>query len=152
LSNKIINNKHDARIIYGDIIDMPHHISKTHPHMSLYDRAAQFAPFAALTGFEDMINEEARITDSAKILEESMKEVLSQKLNVLSDTIKNGTFPSVSITYFVSDTSKAGGKYVTVNEQIKKIDSAHQKIILMKKTGIGQINETIDFADITDIQ
>ena len=50
----------DARILYGDIIDLPHHQSSVHPHMSLYDRAAQFAPFAALTGYEDVIRETAR--------------------------------------------------------------------------------------------
>lgn len=143
--------KPDARIIYSDIIDMPHHQSKTHPHMSLYDRAAQFAPFAALTGYEDMVNEEARITDSEITIEDSMKDIISQKLNLISEAIKKGVYPSVSITYFVPDVSKDGGKYITVNEKIKKVDSVDNRVILMKTTGIGKVNETISFADITDI-
>ncbi len=64
LTKGITGKEPDARIVYGDIIDMPHHQSQTHPHMSLYDRAAQFAPFAALTGYEDMINEEAKENQS----------------------------------------------------------------------------------------
>ena len=64
MSKGITDGKSDARKIYGDIIDLPHHQSKTHPHMSLYDRAAQFAPFSALTGYEDMINEEINQTNN----------------------------------------------------------------------------------------
>ena len=65
MAKRIINKEPDPRIVYADIIDLPHHQSSTHPHMSLYDRAAQFAPFAALTGYDDMITEEARkINDS----------------------------------------------------------------------------------------
>ncbi|SDI79377.1 hypothetical protein SAMN05421493_12819 [Pseudobutyrivibrio sp. 49] len=63
MNKKTKKREPEARRIYGDIIDMPHHQSKTHPHMSLYDRAAQFAPFAALTGYEDMINEEINQTN-----------------------------------------------------------------------------------------
>ena len=63
MNQKTKKREPEARRIYGDIIDMPHHQSKTHPHMSLYDRAAQFAPFAALTGYEDMINEEINQTN-----------------------------------------------------------------------------------------
>ena len=66
MAKGITGQEPDARIVYSDIIDMPHHQSETHPHMSLYDRAAQFAPFAALTGYEDMINEEARNVNSAE--------------------------------------------------------------------------------------
>ncbi len=65
MAKGIINKEPDPRIVYADIIDLPHHQSSTHPHMSLYDRAAQFAPFAALTGYDDMITQEARkINDS----------------------------------------------------------------------------------------
>ncbi|SCZ81656.1 hypothetical protein [Pseudobutyrivibrio xylanivorans] len=151
MSERTIGKTSDARIIYSDIIDMPHHQSKTHPHMSLYDRAAQFAPFAALTGYEDMVNEEARITDSEISIEDSVRDVISQKLNLISEAIKNGVYPSVSITYFVPDASKDGGKYITVNERIKKIDSVGNQIILIKTKGTGKVNETISFADITDI-
>lgn len=142
----------NARIVYGDIIDLPHHISTKHSHMSLYDRAAQFMPFAALTGYEDMVNEEARITDNAILLEDSIKDLISQKINLISEAIKKGVFPTVAITYFVPDTNKSGGKYITVKEQVKKIDTVKQKIILMRTKEISQVNETINIENITDIR
>ena len=76
----------DAHIIYGDIIDLPHHQSQVHPHMSLYDRAAQFAPFAALTGYDDMISEEARETGLK--LAQNLKR-LNAKISVISEDRKS---------------------------------------------------------------
>ncbi len=142
----------DARLVYKDIIDLPHHQSLTHPHMSLYDRAAQFAPFAALTGYEDMVNEEARVTDAAITLGESQIDTLSQKLSVISDAISSGIHPLLTITYFVPDSQKAGGEYLTVTEEIKKIDTANRKIVLMKCKEISNINLTIDIEAVTDIK
>ena len=144
--------KPDPRIVYADIIDLPHHQSKTHPHMSLYNRAAQFAPFAALSGYEDMIGEESRETGSQTNLEEWEMEKISQKLNLISDVIDDGHCPALSITYFVPDAKKAGGEYLTVTEQIKKIDSVRRKIILMKKEGRAGLNAEIDIDKVTDIR
>lgn len=146
------NKKSDAKIVYADIIDMPRHQSIKHPHMSLYDRAAQFMPFAALTGYDDMVNEEARLTDSAISIEESLKNTISLKLNIISEAIKKGILPVVEITYFVPDSNKAGGKYVTVKEEIKKIDNVGLKLILSKTKEISHVNETIDIENITDIK
>ena len=147
-----MTNYSDPRIVYADIIDLPHHQSRTHPHMSLYNRAAQFAPFAALSGYEDMINEESRETSSQTQLEDWEMEKISQKLNLISDVIEDGSRPTLSITYFVPDAKKAGGEYVTVTEAIKKIDSVRRKIVLMKKEGRSGLIVEIDIDRITDIR
>lgn len=144
--------KPDPRIVYADIIDLPHHQSKTHPHMSLYNRAAQFAPFAALSGYEDMISEESRETGSQTRLEEWEMEKISQKLNLISDVIDDGHRPTLSITYFMPDAKKAGGEYLTVTEEIRKIDIVRRKIILMKKQGRAGLNVEIDIDKVTDIR
>ncbi len=143
--------KPDPRIVYADIIDLPHHQSKTHPHMSLYNRAAQFAPFAALSGYEDMISEESRETDTHMQPEEWEMEKLSRKINLIADAADRGLRPVLSITRFVPDTKKAGGAYVTTTEQIKRIDAVRRKVILMKTQGKAGLNVEIDFDRITDI-
>ena len=122
MTKGITEHEPDPRVIYGDIIDKPHWQSPTRPHMSLYDRAAQFAPFAALTGYDDMITEEARLVDNKIELDNTEIEIINQKLEILADSISNGEKPEVSITYFVPDLLKNGGKYETVTEVIKKID------------------------------
>ena len=147
----IIDKESDPRIIYADIIDLPHHQSDTHPHMSLYDRAAQFAPFAALTGYDDMISEEARETGTEINLEDSASERISLKLNLVADAAANGYSPLLSITYFVPDELKSGGEYVTVTERIKKVDTVRRKIILERTEGYSQSNAEIDIDRITDI-
>ncbi|MCR5415779.1 MAG: hypothetical protein K6E79_03155 [Pseudobutyrivibrio sp.] len=151
MSRGITGNEPDPRIVYKDIIDMPHHQSTTHPHMSLYDRAAQFAPFAALTGYDDMVREEARITKSAVTLSDSVNDILSEKLNIIANAIQNGKHPTVTITYFVRDITKVGGDYVTTTEQIKKIDIVQGELILMKTKEFSGLNLTINLHDITDI-
>ena len=108
----------DPRVVYADIISHPHHVSDHHPQMSLYDRAAQFAPFAALPGYDDMIAEEARPVARRIELSEEEQEQLNQKLNLISDAIAAGTKPVVSITIFVPDLLKDGGRYETVTEKI----------------------------------
>ena len=147
-----MTNQPDPRIVYADIIDLPHHQSKTHPHMSLYNRAAQFAPFAALSGYEDMISEESRETGHQTQLEDWEREKLSQKLSLISDVIEDGNCPILSITYFVPDAKKAGGEYTTVTEAIKKIDSVRRKIVLMKKEGRAGLNVEINIDQVTDIR
>jgi hypothetical protein len=142
----------DPRIVYADIIDLPHHQSGKHPQMSLYNRAAQFAPFAALSGYEDMIFEESRETEMQTQPEEWEMEKISQKLNLIADVIQDGHHPTLSITCFIPDEKKAGGSYVTVTEQIKRLDAVRKKVILMKKQGRAGLNAEIDFDRITDIR
>ena len=151
MTKGITEKEPDPRTVYADIIDLPHHQSPTRPHMSLYDRAAQFAPFAALTGYDDMVNEEARYVDQQIEQDEASLELLNQKLTLIADVIEDGMKPTVSITYFEPDTMKAGGKYVTVTEKIKKIAPVARKVILMKTMGPAGMNATIDIGRITEI-
>ena len=110
---------------YSDIIDHPHHVSRTHPQMSMHDRAAQFSPFAALTGFDA---EEARVTDRRMELEEDERQRLNERLRILSEHIEEQ--PEVSITYFVPDERKDGGGYVTKTGALKKIDEYEHVLIM----------------------
>ena len=95
---------------YSDIINLPHHQSKTRPHMTNYNRAAQFAPFAALTGHSEAIDETARLTDSKIELDEYEKEIIDRKLRIITENIS--TMPEITVCYFVPDEKKAGGAYV----------------------------------------
>ena len=105
---------------YKDIINLPHHISKKRPHMSLYARSAQFAPFAALTGYSDEVKEKARLTNKRIELSEEEKEFLNGKILKINEVIK--TRPKISVTYFVKDLKKEGGSYLTVTDNVKRID------------------------------
>ena len=109
---------------YDDIINLPHHRSKTHPHMALIDRAAQFAPFAALTGYGDAIDETARLTDGRPDLDEQQLAELNERL--LQIIAKPNTV--VCITYFVPDEKKEGGRYEQAEGTIKKIDEYRMEI------------------------
>lgn len=113
---------------YDDIINMPRHISSKHPQMKIIDRAAQFAPFAALTGHKELINEASRITDSKKELDENQKEILNNKLNYI--LLNLDKLLEIKITYFQADLKKSGGKYVTVLASIKKIDEYNKVLVL----------------------
>ena len=147
------NNEPDARKLYADIIDMPHHQSETHPHMSLHDRAAQFAPFAALTGYDDMIDEEARLVDNRIELDDESIDKINRALSKIRDLIDQGVDPEVTITYFVPDPLKpTGGKYVTSTEHIKKVDATFQNIILERCHGPANSHVELKIADIFDIQ
>ena len=115
---------------YDDIINLPHHVSKKHPRMSLEARSAQFAPFAALTGYDEIIRETARLTNQRIEINEELKAILDEKLQILREQIH--TKPNVTITYFVPDLKKDGGRYVTVTGNVIKIDNYKQKIILEK--------------------
>ena len=105
---------------YDDIIDLPHHVSETHPQMPMIDRAAQFAPFAALTGYDAAIEETARLTDRKRELSEEQKQELSRELNILKSRLK--TDPTVTVTFFEADARKTGGTYRTVTGSAKKAD------------------------------
>ncbi len=114
---------------YDDIIHLPHHVSKTHPQMSMEDRAAQFSPFAALTGYDAAIAETARLTDQRVELDEYERQALNEKLQFISEHLKD--HPKVSITYFLPDAWKDGGEYVTATGKVKKIDDYEHRIVLM---------------------
>lgn len=119
---------------YLDIINLPHHRSATHLHMSSYDRAAQFSPFAALTGYEDAITETARLTDVKIDLDEYDKAALNEQLNLIQDTLDEQL--EVSITYFLPDKKKAGGMYVIVTGGVKKIDAYERIVVMLDATKI----------------
>lgn len=137
---------------YDDIINLPHHVSTTHPHMTAIDRAAQFSPFAALTGYDSAIKETARLTDERIGLDEYVKDDLSEKLQIIADRIKE--HPEIAITYFQPDVKKKGGAYVTVVSSAKKIDEYERVVVMTDGTAIpidemisidGQIFESMAF-------
>lgn len=116
---------------YDDIISLPHHQSKTRPHMPLIDRAAQFSPFAALTGYDDAVKETARQTERKAELSEEMQACLQEKLQILQAQIS--TKPEAILTYFEADEKKAGGTYRTVQGEIKRIDEYRRVIVLLEE-------------------
>ncbi len=128
---------------YDDIINLPHHQSPQRAHMSLYNRAAQFAPFAALTGHEEAIEETARITDEKKILDETALEKINEILLKLSKHLHEKK--NISITYFKPDIVKSGGEYLTDIGYIKKIDE-QQKVITMNSGIKISMKQIIDIS------
>ena len=126
---------------YSHIIDLPHHVSKVRPQMTMYQRAAQFAPFAALTGHGAAIRETARLTDKEIELSESECDILNQKIKELLAHLDE--HPHASITYFIPDPHKEGGKYTTHSGTIKSWDDYEQKITFDDGTQI-KTNEIID--------
>ena len=135
----------NGRDVYPDIIDHPHWQSPVHPHMSLYDRAAQFSSFDALAGYSDMIREEQRVTDAQVHPEGYELEVLNQKLTLIADALRVGRHPELSFSVFVPDENKEGGRYETIIGSVKKIDPVSRKVILTS-TGAedrGSINRII---------
>ncbi len=113
---------------YDDIIMLSRPKSENHMPMSMHDRAAQFAPFAALTGHGAAISETARLTQKRIELDESEKEELDRKLNIIHDKMNES--PSVSFTHFVEDERKEGGEYIKTTAIIKKIDSLNRTLVL----------------------
>ena len=126
---------------YDDIINLPHYEPKNHQRMSMYARASQFAPFAALTGYDEQVKETARLTDDRLDIDDEVKAILDAKLQEIQENISDK--PQITVTYFVPDARKKGGKYVTITNNIKKIDTFKQAIILVDGTAI-QINEVIE--------
>ena len=120
--------------LYDKIIDK----DLTIPHMSLYARSAQFAPFAALSGYDDMIVEETRETDTLVELESWEMEQLNQKLKLVADVLEDGNKPRLTFTLFVPDEKKAVSKYVDITDTVKCIDTTTRKVILMsEKDAVG---------------
>lgn len=127
---------------YDDIINLERPISK-HPHSSMESRASQFAPFAALVGYDGEIKETARLTDKKVVLDDNQKEIISSKLNYLNEHINDQN--EVTITYFIKDQKKSGGKYQQKTGIIKRIDLVNQNIKFIDNT-------IISMKDITNIK
>lgn len=119
---------------YNDIIDLPHHVSATRPRMSMIDRAAQFSPFAALTGYDAAIKETGRLTDQRIELSEDSRAALDRKQQLLVGGLAD--HPEVSVTYFIPDERKSGGAYVTVTGIVKKVDDYQRLLLLTDGTKI----------------
>lgn len=119
---------------YDEIINLPHHVSKTRPQMPMSDRAAQFAPFAALTGYDSAIKETGRLTDERIELDEEALTALDRKYQLLMDTLDDA--PEVTIIYFQPDERKAGGQYVSATGTVKKVDTFGRRILLQDGTRI----------------
>ena len=113
---------------YDDIIHLPHHVSKTRKPMPMINRAAQFAPFAALTGHDEAITETARQTTPKRILSSDEQEILSKRLAYAIDHISER--PNLTFTYFIPDTLKDGGRYVTITGVIRKYDALEKTVVL----------------------
>lgn len=128
---------------YSDIIDLPYPVSKKHPQMSMIDRAAQFSPFAALTGYGDVVKETARLTDDFREMDEETKRLLDQKMQWLQKC--NLDENEVTICYFKPDDLKEGGSYEEEKGYIKRFDLNHRRIVMMNE-------REIDVDYIVDIQ
>ena len=128
---------------YDDIINLPHHVSRNHPQMSMRDRAAQFSPFAALVGYEDAVAETGCLTVEKRELSATEQAELNQRLCFLAEHLKDQ--PKVSIEYFVPDERKSGGAYRAVNGSIKKINLT-ERVITMSS------GESIRMDDIMSIK
>lgn len=128
---------------YQDMLYRKHPVSAKHPHMPMQDRAAQFSPFAALTGYENVISETGRLTEEKRLFEESQDTELEQKLRELYK--KRKEHPYVECEYFQKDSRKEGGKYVQAAGKLKNMDIYEETILL-------DTSENICFSDISDIQ
>lgn len=133
--------KEKDRHRYDDMLHLPHHTSERHPRMSLTDRAAQFSPFAALTGYDAAVKEAARFTERRIELDEDIMDKLNEKLQFLQENLDSE--PELAITYFQPDERKAGGAYAAVSGCVKRMNAYEQTIIMKDGTRIpiGQIKE-----------
>lgn len=119
---------------YTDILHLSRPVSQKHARMTLLDRAAQFAAFAALTGYEDVIEETGRLTDSCTELDESVISAIDRQLQALAERIQSR--PTVSVTYFLPDLHKEGGSYQTKTGKLKSIDSVFHRLLFADRTEI----------------
>lgn len=130
---------------YEDIINLPHHHSDKRPHMSNYERAAQFSPFAALTGFDDEINEAARLTDCRPQLTEDQLNSLDEAIQQISDLDK----PLIAVTFFVPDVNKSGGSYRVYTGTLRFLDLGEGKLKFTDDTAIP-LDDVVDVRVIDD--
>lgn len=128
---------------YEDIINLPHHVSPKRSPMSMQDRAAQFSPFAALTGFEDAIVETGRITDTRIELGDELRELLDRKQRRLQKFIVDR--PEITVTYFAPDEKKVGGTYISVSGRLKQVDEYARELVFTD-------GKKIPLDDVADIQ
>lgn len=129
---------------YQDMIELPHPVSRTHPPMPVLDRAAQFAPFAALSGHHEAVRETERLTEERAELDEDRRAELDRELGRIQE--QAGRNPAISFTYFVPDPKKAGGSYASVTGRIKKVKEHERVVILEDKTEI-LIEEIVDIQE-----
>ena len=125
---------------YEDIVNLPHHVSRNRPQMPLRDRAAQFAPFAALTGYGEAIDETARWTEERREMDENERAVLDSRLRFLSTRLEEQ--PQVEIEHFVPDSRKDGGAYVRTEGRLTAISSSSRTLMLIDGTVINLDNIT----------
>lgn len=123
---------------YQDMLELPHHVSRRHPPMPLRDRAAQFAPFAALTGYAAILHETARVTEARRELTESARALLDARLAALTAHLTEQ--PRVEVEHFVADAMKAGGKYVCTSGRLVKVDTVAHRLLLADGTAIAVEN------------
>lgn len=112
---------------YDDILNIPHHVSSIRPHMSMHDRAAQFSPFAALTGYDDTVRETARLTDEKQELTTDRITDLNHKITFLNEHAEER--PEITVEYFIPDEKKSGGKYVTLSGKFRRIDEYNHNMV-----------------------
>ena len=132
-----MNNDHQ----YDDIIDLPHHVSKKHKQLGKDSYAAQFSPFAALTGYDGIVSEAARLTDERIELGETDLEILSTKLQIISEHIKER--PEITFTYFLKDEKKTGGSYLTKTGNVKQINDI-ERLLLFTDGSKLPIDDVVD--------
>lgn len=135
---------------YADILKLPHHKAANRPQMSMHDRAAQFSPFAALTGFDGVIAETGRRTERKIDLSESQMTQLNQKLTLIDDAIRDGDHPLVTMVYFVPDTKKDGGSYQEYTGKVRQLDPVERKLVFLAANERSAGNE-IHIDDILEI-
>lgn len=123
---------------YDDIIHLPHHVSEKRKKMTMVDRAAQFSPFAALTGYEAQIRETARLTDAKNLLSDEEKTLINDTLSILNQNLSR--HPEITVTFFREDNKKAGGAYVTLSSRLRKIDTVRRSVTLFDGTEIFMEN------------
>lgn len=143
-----MNGVTDNERRYGDIINLPHHRSAIHSCMSMQDRAMQFAPFAALTGHDDAIEETARLTDDFNEPDESKMSDLSSKLQILKERFAEQ--PEVTFIYFLPDEKKSGGAYAVLTGIVRRIDE-YERLIIMNGEEKFQLTELLKSAEIYSI-
>ena len=134
---------------YDDMLRLPRHQSATRPHMPVSDRAAQFSPFAALTGYDETVRETARLTKDRIELDENAKALLDERLRLLLEHLPER--PVVSLVYFVPDLLKQGGSYATASGSVKKLDFLNRQIVLYADNGISD-GAKISINDVTAIE
>ncbi len=147
-----MNSEPDPRQVYADIIDLAHWQSPTRPRMSLYDRAAQFLSYKSLTGFDELVAEEFRLTDEMTEIGSSDLEEMNRKLALISEAAAAGERPRAAFTVFIPDERKAGGKYEEISDSVKQIDPVARRVILASTEGNGRQNRTIPFENIISIR